>query len=100
MVAIFHHTWLSESYTYINVDVSVDVATLDQCAVFSQRQANMHNAFNFQLGKCGLYMLPALRQNSEVGVGVFRRIKNLFNDQQTAPVNPPTRVNLALGECI
>ena len=106
--AIYQHTWLPENCTYTNVGVFVDVTTLVQCAVFSQRHAEVHNAFNFQRGKCELYMLPpyfdlnsasALRQNSEIGVRVFRRIKNSFYNQQTAPVNPP-RVNLALGEFI
>ena len=88
--------------------MSVDVTKLGQCAAFSQRHANEHNTFNFQLGTCGLYMLPAcfdlksapaLLQNSEIGVGVFKRTENSFYDQQTAPVIPP-RVNLALGEFI
>ena len=106
--AIYQHTWLPENYTYTNVGVFVDVTTLVQCAVFSQRHAEEHNAFNFRRGKCELYMLPpcfdlniasALRQHSEIGVRVFRRIENSFYNRQTAPVNPP-RINLALGEFI
>ena len=106
--AIYQHTWLPENCTYTNVGVFVDVTTLVQCAVFSQHNAEEHNAFNFQRGKCELYMLPpccdlniasALHQNSEIGVRVFRRIENSFYNRQTAPVNPP-RINLALGEFI
>ena len=77
--AIYQDTWLPENYTYTNVGVFVDVTTLVQCAVFSQRHEEEHNAINFQRGIVHASALPWSQQR----IGSASKYRNRCQGFQT-----------------